>query len=111
MRVAAIVAMQEMLGWASSAILLSTIVAQIRKQWRERSGKGVSRWLYVGQTAASLGFTVYSALLHNWVFTLTNGLLLISALVGWWLTSHLGREPRSPNAAIGTARLGHGEAP
>jgi MtN3 and saliva related transmembrane protein len=83
--------MVDALGWASSVILLATIVNQIYKQWQERSGKGVSRWLFIGQTLASVGFTAYSALLHNWVFTITNAALLVSALVGWVITSHFKR--------------------
>ena len=78
--------MTEALGWASSIVLLATIFAQIAKQWRERTVRGVSKWLFIGQTAASVGFTIYSALLENWVFTITNGLLLISAIVGCVLT-------------------------
>ena len=87
--------MTELLGWCSSIVLLTTIVAQIVKQYREGSGLGVSRWLFVGQTAASLGFTVYSALLHNWVFTLTNGALLMSAVIGLFVTLHFKRHPRA----------------
>lgn len=78
--------MIEPIGWLSSAILLTTIAAQIVKQWRDRSARGVSRWLFVGQAAASLGFLIYSVLLGNWVFTLTNGMLLLSALIGATLT-------------------------
>lgn len=80
--------MTEIVGWTSSLLLLTTIVAQISKQWTERSGEGVSVWLFIGQAGASLGFTIYSALLKNWVFTVTNGLMFLSAIVGWWLTSH-----------------------
>lgn len=87
--------MIELLGWCSSIVLLTTIIAQIVKQYREGSGRGVSRWLFVGQTAASLGFTAYSALLHNWVFTITNGALLLSAIVGLCVTLHFKRHPRS----------------
>jgi len=83
--------MRDLLGWASSITLLATIAAQVAKQWKERSGKGVSLWLFIGETAASAGFTVYSALLGNWVFTLTNALLFISGVVGWALTAHFKR--------------------
>jgi MtN3 and saliva related transmembrane protein len=83
--------MTEALGWASSIVLLATIVSQIVKQLRERSGKGISSWLFVGQTAASAGFTVYSALLSNWVFTITNALMFISAVFGWAITRHFKR--------------------
>jgi hypothetical protein len=50
----------EAVGWVSSAILVLTIAKQVYKQWREGSSEGVSKWLFVGQMAASLGFTVYS---------------------------------------------------
>lgn len=73
----------EIIGWASSIVLLATLTKQVHKQWREGSSEGVSRWLFVGQTAASLGFTIYSVLVKNWVFVVTNALLLVNALVGW----------------------------
>lgn len=76
------------LGWASSVILLITIGTQILKQWREQSSSGVSGWLFIGQTVASAGFAVYSALIGNWVFTVTNSLMLCSAVVGWLVTRH-----------------------
>lgn len=78
--------MQDALGWFSSIVLLATIVQQIWTQWRERSTRGVSKWLFVGQTTASAGFTAYSWLVHNWVFVVTNALLLVSAIVGCVMT-------------------------
>lgn len=78
----------DLLGWASSIVLLATIIGQIHKQWKAQSAEGVSSWLFVGQTAASAGFTVYSALVKNWVFTITNAALLVSALVGCAMTLH-----------------------
>lgn len=83
--------MPEIIGWVSSVILLATIVAQIHKQWRERSSEGVSKWLFVGQTAASLGFSVYSWLVDNWVFVVTNALLLVAGLTGFAITWHFRR--------------------
>ena len=80
--------MTEVVGWTSSLLLLATIVGQIAKQWNERTGKGVSVWLFIGQASASLGFTAYSVMLKNWVFTVTNALMFLSALVGWQVTSH-----------------------
>ncbi|MDX2052835.1 MAG: hypothetical protein SFV15_10615 [Polyangiaceae bacterium] len=77
--------MVDVLGWSSSVILLVTILAQVRKQWRDPAHAGVTKWLFVGQTAASLGFTLYSALLGNWIFTITNGLLLLSGVAGAWI--------------------------
>ena len=91
--------MVDVLGWLSSLVLFATIVTQIRKQWRERSAQGVSRWLFIGQTAASLGFTLYSVLVHNWVFSVTNALMFASAVLGWVMTEHFRRTHPSTRAA------------
>ena len=72
----------EAIGWASSMILLATIVKQVYKQWSEGSSDGVSKWLFIGQTSASAGFALYSFLLGSWVFLFTNLALLASAIVG-----------------------------
>lgn len=74
--------MTEIIGWASSLVLLATLVKQVYKQWKEGTGEGISKWLFVGQLAASTGFTVYSYLVGNWVFTVTNGLLTANNIVG-----------------------------
>lgn len=74
--------MAEIIGWSSSLILLLTIVKQIYKQWQEESSEGVSKWLFIGQVAASTGFAIYSWMVKNWVFVVTNFLMLISAFVG-----------------------------
>jgi uncharacterized protein with PQ loop repeat len=87
--------MTQAIGWLSSLILLATIVEQIRTQIREHSQRGVSKWLFVGQTAASVGFTVYSALVRNWVFVVTNGALLMAGIVGLLITRLRQRQPRS----------------
>jgi uncharacterized protein with PQ loop repeat len=96
--------MIDAIGWLSSLILLATVVSQVRKQWRERSSESVSPWLFVGQTAASLGFTTYSVLVHNWVFTVTNGLLLLSGLAGCLITHHF-RKPQPSSAEARHAAL------
>lgn len=72
----------EIVGWCASLVLLATIVTQIAKQWRDDTSRGVSRWLYVGQAAASAGFVVYSVAVGNVVFVVTNALMLCAALVG-----------------------------
>ena len=72
----------ELVGWASSAILLATITRQVYTQWKTRSTAGVSHWLFIGQVAASTGFTVYSFLLQNWVYAVSNIALLITAVIG-----------------------------
>lgn len=74
--------MTEAIGWFSSLVLVVTIAQQVHKQWKSGSSEGVSKWLFVGQMTASAGFTLYSWLVHNWVFVVTNGLLLVSAILG-----------------------------
>lgn len=74
--------MTEIIGWASSLILLLTLIKQVHKQWKDKTSEGVSMWLFIGQIAASVGFTVYSILLSNWVFIVTNSLLLINSAIG-----------------------------
>jgi uncharacterized protein with PQ loop repeat len=86
-------AMSEVLGWLSSAILVATLFAQVRKQWRDHTSKGVSRWLFIGQLAASTGFLVYSVLIENWVFTVTNSLTAVAAVLGLWIL-HVHRKRR-----------------
>ena len=71
-----------MIGWASAAILLATIARQVYAQWRAGTTAGLSKWLFVGQCAASVGFVIYSWLLGNWVFVATNSALLVTALLG-----------------------------
>jgi uncharacterized protein with PQ loop repeat len=72
----------ELLGWTAAIILLATISRQVYAQWRSRSAAGVSRWLFVGQVAASTAFLLYSMLLDNWVFVFTNAMMLVAALAG-----------------------------
>ena len=72
----------DIVGWAASAILLATLSCQIITQWQDRDAKGVSRWLFAGQIAASTGFIVYSWMLDNWVFIVTNALILLTAVIG-----------------------------
>jgi uncharacterized protein with PQ loop repeat len=69
-------------GWLSALVLLATIGRQVYSQWRARSLQGVSSWLFIGQVTASCGFVVYSWLLANWVFVVTNALMLVTALLG-----------------------------
>jgi len=87
--------MTEVIGWASSLILIITLVKQVYKQWKEGKSEGVSKWLYVGQIGASVGFAVYSFLLWNPVFIFTNSLLVINAIVGLLVNLHLKRKERN----------------
>lgn len=61
------------------------MMRQVWTQWRDSTTGGVSHWLFVGQIAASLGFTVYSLLLGNAVFVVTNALMLVNGSVGLYL--------------------------
>lgn len=78
--------MTEIIGWASSIILLITLIKQVYKQWKERTGEGVSKLLFIGQLLASVGFTIYSYLVGNWVFTVTNAILTVNNIIGLWLS-------------------------
>ncbi|MBD0373766.1 MAG: hypothetical protein ICV60_23240 [Pyrinomonadaceae bacterium] len=80
--------MVEILGWCSSFILVLTIAKQVYKQWKEGSSKGVSKWLFIGQMSASLGFTIYSWLVGNWVFVATNGVMLLNGFAGLLIVLH-----------------------
>ena len=90
----------EIVGWAGALVLLATICRQVYTQWREPATRGVSRWLFVGQFVASTLFLVYSVLLANWVFAVTNALLLLAALVGEliFLRNRRAGAARSPGA-------------
>jgi MtN3 and saliva related transmembrane protein len=72
----------EWIGWVSSLVLLLTLTRQVYTQWRSEATAGVSKWLFVGQLTASTGFSIYSWLLHNWVFLFTNIAILLTAVVG-----------------------------
>jgi len=74
--------MPDLVGWMASAILIATLARQTWRQWRDPDPRGVSRWLFLGQSAASVGFIAYSWLLQNWVFIVTNSLILLTAVVG-----------------------------
>ena len=78
----------ELIGWLSAIVLLTTLGRQVYTQWKSRSVQGVSRWLFVGQLCASVGFVAYSWLLHNWVFVVTNALILTTAVLGEWIYLH-----------------------
>ena len=78
----------ELIGWCSSSILVLTIAKQVYKQWREGTSEGVSKWLFIGQMSASLGFTIYSWLVNNWVFVVTNSAMLLGGMVGFFIVLH-----------------------
>jgi MtN3 and saliva related transmembrane protein len=74
----------DFIGWTAATVLLARSGAKcIRNGAAAR--KGVSKWLSIGQITASVGFVVYSWLLGNWVFVVTNALMLCMALLGQWI--------------------------
>ena len=77
--------MLEIIGWASSCLLLATLVKQVCKQWQEGTSEGVSKWLFIGQFAVSVGFTIYSIGMRNTVFIVTNSALAVNAIVGMYI--------------------------
>lgn len=85
----------EAIGWGSSIILILTIAKQVLKQWQAGTSEGVSKWLFIGQLAASIGFTLYSWLVHNWVFVVTNALMVVNGLLGYAITMHQKRRAQS----------------
>ena len=72
----------DIIGWTASAILVLTLSRQIYTQAHDDTARGVSRWLFIGQILASVGFIAYSWLVHNWVFITTNSIILVTAIVG-----------------------------
>lgn len=84
----------ELIGWLSSLVLVLTIGKQVYKQWREGSSENVSKWLYVGQLATSIGFTIYSWLVRNWVFVVTNGVMILNGLAGLAIVLYHHRQAR-----------------
>ncbi len=72
----------DLLGWLSSFILLLTLIRQVYVQWQSETLAGISKWLFVGQLAASTGYSIYSFLLHNWVYVCSNLAILLTAVMG-----------------------------
>ena len=85
---------QQAIGWVSSTLLVLTIGKQVWKQWREGKSEGVSLWLFIGQIAASTGFTVYSLLVEDWVFVVTNAVMLVNGLLGYLILLRNRRQNR-----------------
>lgn len=91
----------DIVGWISTGILVLTIGRQVYSQWKEGSTKGLSKWTFIGQLAASTGFVVYSFLLDNIVFVVSNLFLLVIAAVGQVLyLKNRKREGKSPSDDI-----------
>jgi MtN3 and saliva related transmembrane protein len=74
--------MEQAIGFISSFILLLTIGKQVYKQWKEGTSEGVSKWLFLGQITASIGFLIYSLMKQDLVFIITNAVMVVNSLVG-----------------------------
>ena len=94
----------ELVGWASSVILVLTIARQVYKQWQDGTSEGVSKWLFIGQMAASLGFTIYSWLIGNMVFVVTNSLMLLNALLGFGIVLRHRTRQQQKGTPVATGR-------
>jgi MtN3 and saliva related transmembrane protein len=95
------ITLTDVVGWASTAVLLATIGRQVYSQWKSKATAGVSRWLFIGQISASIGFTIYSSLLHNWVFLVSNIAMIFTAIVGEsiYISNRKRQGKQSPRAA------------
>jgi MtN3 and saliva related transmembrane protein len=87
-------------GWLSSLILLLTIGKQVVKQWKEQTVKGISKWLFIGQTVAELGFVIYSYLVKDWVFAATNLVLLIENFIGLCIFFRFRKQRRGKSPSL-----------
>lgn len=90
------------LGWTSSLILLLTVGKQVYKQWQAGTSEGVSKWLFFGQIAASIGFLAYSVLIVNWVFIVTNTLMIVNSLVGVGILLYHRRRANGTQQTVGS---------
>jgi MtN3 and saliva related transmembrane protein len=95
--------MTTILGWISTTILLATLARQVFTLWRDRTTKGVSSWLFIGQLSASAGFIAYSVLLGNVVFVISNTLIAVVSIFGEWV--YLRNRRLKPGLDLGVPEL------
>ncbi|HEY1954497.1 MAG TPA: SemiSWEET family transporter [Polyangiaceae bacterium] len=74
--------MKDVVGWTASILVVVTLVAQIVKQWKSDTSRGVSPWLFVGEIASAVLFLWYAIMIHNAVYITTNILMAIASCVG-----------------------------
>jgi len=74
--------LQQWIGWAAVTTLFLTLSGQAWKQWEERVKKGIGKYFFIGQIAASILFLAYSAMLGDRVFVVGNALVLAAAITG-----------------------------
>ena len=78
----------QLIGWAAVTALFFTMAGQAWKQWKDAVKRGIGKYFFVGQVAASTLFLSYSALQGDLVFVVGNALVLTAAIAGgvilWW---------------------------
>jgi uncharacterized protein with PQ loop repeat len=73
---------EQCIGWAAVATLFFTLSGQAWKQWKDRVKRGIGKYFFAGQIAASLLFLAYSAMTGDRVFVVGNALVLCAAMAG-----------------------------
>jgi uncharacterized protein with PQ loop repeat len=73
---------EQWIGWAAVATLFLTLSGQAWKQWKDRVKRGIGKYFFAGQIAASLLFLAYSAMTGDRVFVVGNALVLAAAVTG-----------------------------
>ena len=91
-------------GIASATLLVATLLWQLRLQWRKGTAEGVSRFLFVGQLGASIGFATYSSMIGDQVFVVTNIAIGLAAIAGAVLTAILRHRAHRARARSWRAR-------
>ena len=74
--------MTQAIGWTAAVVLVLTIGSQVYKQWHDKTSRGVSLWLFLGQITANSLFLTYAAITGDVVFMVANALLLVTSLLG-----------------------------
>lgn len=92
---------RDLIGWAASVILVASLSRQTYRQWRAGTSRGVSKWLYLGSLVSSALFAVYSFLLGNWVFLVTNSLLVVDNVLGLAILYHHRKREGDPGRRTG----------
>jgi uncharacterized protein with PQ loop repeat len=70
------------IGWAAVITLFLTLAGQAWKQWKDCVKRGVGKYFYIGQIAASMLFVAYSAMTGDRVFVVGNSLVFAAAVAG-----------------------------
>lgn len=72
----------QFVGWAAVAALFFTMAGQAWKQWKDDVKRGIGKFFFVGQVAASSLFLAYSVMLGETIFVVGNALVLTASIAG-----------------------------